>query len=54
MVDSATKSPTQLTRRYISQRALLADVVERRCAGHPLFGRPADDAGMDFSKLQAG
>lgn len=26
---------------YNGQRALLADVIERRCAGHPLFGRPA-------------
>jgi intron-binding protein aquarius len=26
---------------YNGQRALLADVIERRCAAHPLFGRPA-------------
>ena len=26
---------------YNGQRALLADVIERRCARHPAFGRPS-------------
>ena len=25
---------------YNGQKALLRDVIERRCAGHPAFGRP--------------
>lgn len=25
---------------YNGQKALIRDVVERRCAGHPAFGRP--------------
>lgn len=25
---------------YNGQKALIQDVVERRCAGHPAFGRP--------------
>ncbi len=25
---------------YNGQKALLRDVIERRCAGHPMFGRP--------------
>lgn len=26
---------------YNGQKALLRDVIERRCAQHPAFGRPA-------------
>lgn len=32
---------------YNGQRSLLRDVVERRCAGHPLFGRPASITTVD-------
>ena len=32
---------------YNGQKALLQDVVARRCAGHPLFGRPATISTVD-------
>lgn len=32
---------------YNGQKALLQDVVQRRCAGHPLFGRPAAISTVD-------
>ena len=32
---------------YNGQKALIGDVIERRCAGHPAFGRPARVATVD-------